>query len=116
MTMRLEASSDKAAMDLQSTSEESGDDSQFTAKYEAQMRTLGHALRNWQFEKCYLSNSPVMRCQFKNSCNNFVHKKCSILWYRTHGQNVQDIESVGRAESTTWTTTKKFAKSDQLWN
>jgi hypothetical protein len=42
--MTLEVLSDKEAVDLQSTSEESEDDSQCTAKYEAWMRSLDHAL------------------------------------------------------------------------
>ncbi len=37
-----------------------------------------------------------MHCQFKNGCNNFAHTRCSVLWSRTHGQNVHDLESVGR--------------------
>jgi hypothetical protein len=37
LTMMLEALSDKEAVDLQSLSKESEDESQFTAKYEAQM-------------------------------------------------------------------------------
>ncbi len=77
-------------------SEESDTESQLDAKYEANMRALGHALCNWRFEKCYLSNQPAMRCQFKDGCSNFAHKRCLILWSRAHGQNVNDIESLGR--------------------
>ncbi len=36
-----------------------------------------------------------MHCQFKDGCSNFAHKRCSILWSRTHGWNVEDIESIG---------------------
>jgi hypothetical protein len=72
-------------------SEESDTESQLDAKYEANMRALGHALCNWQFEKCYLSNQPAMRCQFKDGCSNFGHKRCSILWSRTHRRNVDGI-------------------------
>jgi hypothetical protein len=44
-TTTLEASSEKDAINLQlSSSEQSNDDSQFTAKYEAHMRSLGYAL------------------------------------------------------------------------
>jgi hypothetical protein len=58
-TTTLEALSEKDAFDLQSSSSgELETDSQFNAKYEV----LGHALCNWQFEKCYLSNCPAMRC------------------------------------------------------
>ncbi len=86
----------KNALNLQSSSsEESETDSLFNAKYEAHMKTLGCAFFNWQFEKCYLSNCPAMRCQFKDGCSNFAHKRCSILWLRTHRQNVKDIESIG---------------------
>ncbi len=85
-TTTLEALSDKEAVDLQSSSsEESEDDSQFTVKYEEMIRSRGHALCNWQFKKCYLSNRPEMHCQFKDRCSNFAHKRCSILWSRTHG-------------------------------
>jgi hypothetical protein len=59
------------------------------------MKALGKALCNWQFEKCYLTNYPAMHCQFKGGCRNFAHKRCSILWSRTHGQNVKDVESIG---------------------
>jgi hypothetical protein len=59
------------------------------------MRSLGHALCNWGFEKCYLPNCPAMHCQFKDGCSIFAHKRCSILLSRTHGQNVKDIEPVG---------------------
>jgi hypothetical protein len=79
-----------------SSSEESETDSQIDAKYEANMRALGNPLCNWQFEKYYLSNRPPMRCQFTNGCSNFVHKRCSILWSRTHGRNVDSIENLGR--------------------
>ncbi len=79
----------------QLTSEESETSSQLDAKYEAQKRSLGWALCNWQCGKCYLPNCPAICCQFKDSCNNFVHKRCSILWSRTYGQNVQINESVG---------------------
>jgi hypothetical protein len=87
-------------VDLQESSseeeaEESDTESQLDAKYEANMRALCHALCNWQFEKCYLSNQPAMGCQFKYGCRNFVHKRCSILWSRTHGRNVDSIESLG---------------------
>ncbi len=83
-TKTLEALSTKIAFGLQlsSSSEESETDSQFNAKYEANMRALGHALCNWQFEKFYLSNCPAMRCQFKDGCSNFAHKRCSIPWSR----------------------------------
>jgi hypothetical protein len=96
-TTALDASSEKITFDLQlsSSSEESETDSQFNAKYEANMRALCHALRNWQFEKCYLSNCPAMCCQFKDGCSNFAHKRCSILWSSTYRRNVEDIESVG---------------------
>jgi hypothetical protein len=66
-------------------SEESDTESQLDAKYEANTRALGYALCNWQFEKCYLSKRPPMRCQITNGCSNFAHKRCSILWSRTHG-------------------------------
>jgi hypothetical protein len=97
-TKTLEASSMKIAFDLQSSSssEESKTDSQLNAKYEANMRALGHALCNWRFEKCYLSYCPAMRCQFKDRCSNFAHKRSSILWSMTHRRNVKDIESIGR--------------------
>ncbi len=96
-TTTLETLSGKNAFDLQSSSsKESETDSQFNAKYEANMRPLGHALCNWQFEKCYLSNCPAMRCHFKDGYSNFAHKRCSILWSRTHRRNVEDIASVGR--------------------
>ncbi len=97
-TKTLEASCTKKTFNLQllSSSEESKTDSQFNAKYEANMRALGRALSNWQFEKCYLTNRPAMRCQFKDGCSNFAHKGCSILWSRTHGQNVKGIELIGR--------------------
>jgi hypothetical protein len=93
----LEALSTKIAFDLQSSSssEESETDSQLNATYEANMRALGHALCNWQFEKCYLSNLPAMHCQFKDGCSNFAHKSGSILWSRTHGRNGKDIQSIG---------------------
>jgi hypothetical protein len=83
--------------DLQqsSLSEESDTESQFDAKYEARMRELGHPLCNWQFEKCFLSNRPAVRCQFTNGCSNFAHKRCSILWSRTHGRNVNSVETIG---------------------
>jgi hypothetical protein len=85
-TKTLEALSTKIAFDLQSSSssEESKTDSQLNAKYEANMRVLCHALCNLQFEKCYLSNCPAMCCHFKDGCSNFAHKRCSILWSRTH--------------------------------
>jgi hypothetical protein len=60
------------------------------------MRALGRPLCNWQFEKCFLSNRPTMRCQFTNGCSNFAHKRCSILWSRTHGRNVDSVETIGR--------------------
>ncbi len=52
--MMLEALSDKEAVDLQSLSKESEDESQFTAKYEAQMWSLGHALCNLQIQEMLL--------------------------------------------------------------
>jgi hypothetical protein len=79
-----------------SSSEESETESQLDAKCEANMMALGHPLCNWQFEKCHLSNQPPMRCQFTNRCSNFAHKRCSILWSKTHGRNVDSIESLGR--------------------
>jgi hypothetical protein len=79
-----------------SSSEESETDSQIDAKYEANMRALGNPLCNSRCEKCYLSNQPPMRCQFTNGCSNFAHKRCSILWSRTHGRNVDSIENLGR--------------------
>jgi len=84
--------------DLQqsSSSEESDTESQFDAKYKAHMRALGHPLCNWQFENCFLSNRPAMHCQFTNRCSNFAHKRCSILWSRTHGWNVDSVETIGR--------------------
>ncbi len=96
-TKTLEALCTKTTFDPRSSSssEESKTDSQFNAKYEANMRALGRALCNWQFEKCYLTKCPAMRCQFKDGCSNFVHKRCFILWARTHGQNVKDIELIG---------------------
>jgi hypothetical protein len=86
VTKTLEASSTKIAFNLQSSSssEESETDSQLNAKYEAHMRALGHALCNWRFEKCYLSNCPAMRCQFKDGCSNFAHKRCSNLYGQGH--------------------------------
>jgi hypothetical protein len=60
------------------------------------MRALGSALCNWRLEKCYLTNRPAMCCQFKDGCSNFAHNRCSILWSRTHRQNVEDIETIGR--------------------
>jgi hypothetical protein len=94
-TTTWKALSEKNAFDLQSSSssEKSETDPQLNAKYEATMRSLGHALCNWQFEKCYLSNCPANCCQFKDGCSNFAHKRCSILFSRTHGRNVEDIES-----------------------
>jgi hypothetical protein len=76
-TKTLEALSTKIAFDLQpsSSSEEFETDSQFNAKYEANVRALGYALCNWRFEKCYLSNRPALRCQFKDGCSNFAHKR-----------------------------------------
>jgi hypothetical protein len=59
------------------------------------MRALGHPLCNWQIEKGYLSNRPPMHCQYTNGCSNFAHKRCSILWSRTHGQKFNSIESLG---------------------
>jgi hypothetical protein len=49
VTKTLEASSTKIAFDLQLSSsyEESETDSQVNDKYEAHMRALGHALRDW---------------------------------------------------------------------
>jgi hypothetical protein len=79
-----------------SLSEELETESQLDAKYQANMRALGHPLCNWQFEKCYLSNWPPMHCKLTNGCSNFAHKRCSILWSRTHGRNVNSIESLGR--------------------
>ncbi len=83
--------------DLQQSSslEKSDTESQLDAKYEAHMRALGHPLCNWRFEKCFLSNRPAMRCQFTNGCSNFAHKRCSIIWSRTHGRNVDSIETLG---------------------
>ncbi len=97
-TKTLEALCTKATFNLQLSlsSEESKTDSQFNAKYEANMRAFGHALCNWQFEKCYLTNRPAMHCRFKDGCSNFAHKRCSILWSRTHRRNVEGIESIGR--------------------
>jgi hypothetical protein len=62
-TTTFAALSEKIGFDLQSSSssEESETDSQVNAKYEVNMRALGNALCNWQFEKCYLSNCPAMR-------------------------------------------------------
>jgi hypothetical protein len=60
------------------------------------MRALDHALCNWRFEKCCLSNCPAMCCQFKDRCSNFAHKRCYTLWSRTHAHNFEDIESIGR--------------------
>jgi hypothetical protein len=90
----LEALSAKIAFNFQSSSssEESETESKLNAKYEAKMRALGHVLCNWQ---CYLSNCPAMRCQFKVRWSNFARKRCSILWSRTHEQNVTDIELIG---------------------
>jgi hypothetical protein len=84
--------------DLQQSSllEESDTESQLDAKYEAHMRELGHPLCNWRFEKCILSNRPAMRCQFTNGCSNFAHKRCSILWSRTQGWNVDSVETIWR--------------------
>jgi hypothetical protein len=84
--------------DLQQSSplEESDTESQLDDKYEAHMRALGHPLCNWRFEKCFLSNWPVMRCQFTNGCSNFAHKRCSILWSRTHGRNADSVETIRR--------------------
>jgi hypothetical protein len=73
------------------------------------MRSHGRALCNWQFEKCCLSNFPAMHCQFKDGCINFVHKRCSIPWSRTHGRNVQDVESVGRFCQEHYMTTTKMS-------
>jgi hypothetical protein len=97
-TKTLEALRTKTTFNLQLSlsSEESKTDFQFNAKYEANMRALGHALCNWRFEKCCLTNCLTMRCQFKDGCSNFAHKRCSILWSRTHKRNVKDIESIGR--------------------
>ncbi len=97
-----------------SLSGESETESQLDAKYEANMRALGHPLCNWQFEKCYLSNWPPMRCQFLNGCSNFAQKRCSILWSRTHGRNVKSIESLGRfCREHTCTTTKRYCRLRQ---
>jgi hypothetical protein len=60
-------------------SEESDTESQLDAKYEVNTRALSHALCNWQFDKCYLSNWPATCCQFKDGCSNFVHNWCLIL-------------------------------------
>jgi hypothetical protein len=97
ITKTLVALCSKTTFNLQSSlsSEESKTDSQFNAKYESNMRALGEALCNWRFEKCYLTNRPTTRCQFKGRCSNFAHKRCSILWSRKHGQNIEDIELIG---------------------
>ncbi len=75
----LAALSANEAVDLQALSDKSETSSQLDAKYEANMRSVGCPLCNWQFEICYLLIFLTMHCQFKYGCNNFAHKRCSIL-------------------------------------
>ncbi len=99
--------------DLQesSLSEESDTESQLDAKYEANMRALGHPLCNWQFEKCYLSNRPLMRCQFTNGYSNFVHKRCSFQGQGpTNGMSTALSHLGASVKNITWTTTKSYCR------
>jgi hypothetical protein len=89
--VHLAGSSDNEAVDLAASSDKSEPSSKLDAKYETNMRSLGHLLCNWWFEKCHLPNYLPMHCQFKNGCNKFAHTRCSVLWSRTHGWNVHDL-------------------------
>jgi hypothetical protein len=110
-TTTLELLCTKTTYDLQSasSSEESKTDSQFNAKYEANMRALGRALCNWQFEKCYLTNCPVMRCQFKDGAAT-LHIKGASFYGQGHTDGMlRTLSQLGASvKNTTWTTTKRY--------
>ncbi len=36
-----------------------------------------------------------MHFQFKDGRSNFAHKRCSILWSKTHRRSDKDIDSIG---------------------
>jgi hypothetical protein len=88
-TKTLEALSTKIAFDLQlpSSSEESKTDSQLNAKYEANMRALGHGLNNWQFKKCHCQISQQCAVSSKTDAAT-LHKKGVLhsMVQDTHGR------------------------------